>query len=156
MTGHHLAELNVATLKFPLDDPRMIDFTDNLKPINALAERSAGYVWRLVDEVGLDATSLRPFGDNVIINLSVWADREALRDYVYRSGHLEFLRRRTDWFERPRDPMMVMWWIPAGHRPSLDEALARLRLLRENGPTPQAFTMREHHLPAGLEAPSGV
>ncbi len=154
MTGHHLAELNIAALRFPLDDPRMIDFTTNLQPINALAERSPGYVWRLVDDVGLDATSLRPFGDNVIINLSVWTSRDALWDYVYRSGHLEFLRRRSDWFERPREGMIVLWWIPAGHRPTIDEALDRLRMLRESGPTPLAFSLREHYSPAEVEAPA--
>lgn len=152
MTGHHLAQLNLGILRFPLDDPRMIDFTDGLGPINALAERSPGYVWRLVDDSGVDTTSLRPFGDNVIVNLTVWTSRDALWDYVYRSGHLEFLRRRSDWFERPREDMIVLWWIPAGHTPTVEEALDRLRMLRENGPTPRAFTLREHYSPAEVKA----
>lgn len=151
MTGHHLAQLNLSILKFPLDDPRMIDFVNGLEPINALGERAPGYVWRLVDDSGADATSLRPLGDNVIINLTVWIGVEALRDYVYRSDHLEFLRRRSDWFERPSEDMVVAWWIPAGHLPSVDEALDRLRLLREHGPTPRAFTLRRHYAPTDVE-----
>jgi hypothetical protein len=152
MTGHHLAQLNLATLKFPLDDPRMIDFTTGLAPMNALADRSPGFVWRLMDDVGSDATSLRPFGDDVIINLTVWTSRDALWDYVYRSGHLEFLRRRSDWFERPRAGTLVLWWIPAGHVPTIDEAHDRLRLLQQSGPTPRAFTLRDHFPPTEVEA----
>lgn len=145
MNGHHLAELNLATLRFPLDDPRTADFASMLEPINALAEQSPGFIWRLVDEDGLDATSIRPVGEDVIINLSVWETREALWDYVYRSDHLDFLRRRSEWFDRPRQPMIVLWWIPVGHIPTLDEALERLRLLRENGPSPLAFSLRENY-----------
>ncbi|MEU8895781.1 DUF3291 domain-containing protein [Nocardia sp. NPDC048505] len=147
MTGYHLAELNTALLKYPLDDPRMAGFTSMLEPINALAERSPGYIWRLVDDSGLDATSMRPLGANVIVNLSVWETREAFWDYVYRSGHLEFLRRRSEWFERPREHMIVLWWIPAGHTPTLDEALERLHALRANGPSPHAFSLREKYSP---------
>lgn len=152
MTGHHLAQLNLSILKFPLGDPRMIDFVNGLEPLNALGERAPGYVWRLVDDSGADATSLRPLGDDVIINLTVWTGVDALRDYVYRSDHLEFLRRRSDWFERPQEDMVVLWWVPAGRLPSVDEALDRLRLLREQGPTPRAFTLRRHYAPADVEA----
>ncbi|SUA73511.1 Domain of uncharacterised function (DUF3291) [Nocardia otitidiscaviarum] len=152
MTGHHLAQLNLAILKHPLDDPRMVDFTSNLEPINALAESSPGFVWRLVDDSGKDATTMRPVGDDVIINLSVWESREALWDYVYRSGHLEFLRRRGDWFERPRQDMIVLWWIPAGHIPTLDEAIERLTMLRASGPSPHAFSLRENYSAADAQA----
>lgn len=153
MTSHHLAELNVSTLRFPLDDPRMIDFTSNLAPINALAERSPGYVWRLVDDSAVSATSVRPLGDNVIINLSVWTDVESLRNYVFRSGHLDFLRRRTDWFERPRpgEPSTVLWWLPAGELPTVEDAVRRLRLLRQHGSTPEAFSFREIQPPVPAE-----
>jgi hypothetical protein len=153
VTSHHLAELNVGTLKYPLDDPRMIDFTANLAPINALAERSPGYVWRLVDDSAVSATSLRPLGADVIINLSVWTDVESLRDYVFRSGHLDFLRRRTDWFERPRpgEPSTVLWWLPAGQLPTVDDAVRRLQSLRRHGSTPQAFSFREVYPPAVAE-----
>lgn len=152
MNGHHLAELNLASLKFPLDDPRMVDFTSMLEPINALAEAAPGFVWRLVDDEGQDATSMRPVGDDVIINLSVWETREAFWDYVYRSDHLDFLRRRSDWFDRPTRPMVVLWWIPVGHLPTLDEAIERLHLLRENGPSPRAFTLRENYSAADAHA----
>jgi hypothetical protein len=152
MTDHHLAQLNVSTLKFPLDHPRMIGFTSGLEPMNALAERSPGYVWRLVDDAGSDATSVRPLGENVIINLTVWTSRDALFDYAYRSGHLEFLRRRGDWFERTREATLVLWWIPAGQLPTVDEAVDRLRLLRESGPTPRAFTLRDHFAPTEVDA----
>ncbi|MFI6868205.1 DUF3291 domain-containing protein [Nocardia sp. NPDC050406] len=145
MNGHHLAELNLAMLRYPLDDPRMAGFTSMLEPINALADASPGFVWRLVDEDGADATSMRPLGEDVIINLSVWESREALWDYVYRSQHLDFLSRRSDWFARPREPMTVLWWVPAGHIPTLEEALDRLRMLRENGSTPAAFGLRENY-----------
>ncbi|MBL1075508.1 DUF3291 domain-containing protein [Nocardia sp. 2] len=147
MNGYHLAEMNNATLRHPLDDPRMADFTTNLAPVNALAEQSPGFVWRLVDDEGSDATSLRPLGDDVIINISVWESRKALWDYIYRSHHLDFLRRRNEWFERPREPMIVLWWIPIGHTPTLEEALDRLKLLRAQGPSPQAFTLREDYDP---------
>ncbi|WP_306365654.1 DUF3291 domain-containing protein [Nocardia sp. CC227C] len=154
MTGHHLAQLNLAILEYPLDDPRMVDFTSNLEPINALAESSPGFVWRLVDDSGKDATTMRPFGDDVIINLSVWESREALWDYVYRSGHLEFLRRRGDWFKRPRQDMIVLWWIPAGHTPTLEEAVERLTMLRSNGPSPRAFSLRENYSAVDAQTPA--
>ncbi|MGW0246688.1 DUF3291 domain-containing protein [Nocardia goodfellowii] len=152
MTGYHLAELNTAILKHPLDDPRMAGFTSMLEPINALAERAPGYLWRLVDDSGVDATSMRPLGENVIVNLSVWETREAFWNYVYRSDHLEFLRRRSDWFERPRDDMTVLWWIPAGRTPTLDEALDRLQALRENGPSPLAFSLRDNYTAEDAQA----
>ncbi|UFT00127.1 DUF3291 domain-containing protein [Nocardia huaxiensis] len=148
MNGYHLAEMNNATLRYPLDDPRMADFTENLDPINTLAEQSPGFIWRLVDDSGSDATSLRPLGDKVIINLSVWQSREVLWDYIYRSHHLDFLRRRSEWFTRPTEPMTVLWWIPEGHHPTLEEALDRLKTLRAQGPSPLAFTLRENYTPA--------
>lgn len=150
-SSHHLAELNVGTLNFPLDDPRMIDFTANLARINALAERSPGYVWRLVDDSQVSATSVRPLGPDVIINLSVWTDVASLRDYVFRSGHLDFLRRRTEWFERPREISTVLWWVPVGQLPTVDDALRRLELLRQHGSTQQAFSFREIQAPAEAE-----
>ena len=148
MTGHHLAQLNVGTFKFSLDDPRAHGFTSMLDTLNAVADNAPGFVWRLVEDGGNDATAIRtPLGDDVLVNLSVWENRDALWDYVYRSGHLDMLRRRSEWFQRPTAPFQVMWWIPAGHVPTVDEAVERLELLREQGPTPHAFGFRDTYLP---------
>ncbi len=141
MSRFELAQLNIAVPKAPLDDPLLADFVANLARINALAEASPGFVWRLQTEEG-DATALRPLGDDTIINMSVWRDADALYSYVYASAHVEIMRRRKEWFERMKEAFVVLWWVPAGHRPSVDEALARLELLRQHGPTPQAFTFR--------------
>ncbi|KAB2348958.1 DUF3291 domain-containing protein [Actinomadura rudentiformis] len=150
----HLAQLNLAKLKYPLDDPRVADFVAWLKPINEMAERWPGFVWRLVDESGEDATSIQPLGPETIVNMTVWESQDALWDYTYRSGHLDALRRRGEWFERPTRPMQVLWWIPAGHIPTVDEALERLELLRAEGPSPRAFTFREAFTPADVEVPA--
>jgi hypothetical protein len=149
MTDHHLAQLNVGRLRQPLDAPGSAGFVAGLKPINALADASPGFVWRLTDEGGEDATSLHPNGDDMIVNLSVWESREALWDFTYRSEHLELLRHRREWFVRVTEPFMVLWWVPAGHVPSVEEALVRLTRLREKGPAPEAFTFREPYGPNG-------
>ena len=130
MSAYQLAQLNIATMKAPLESPSMADFVANLQRINALAEASPGYVWRLQDEAG-DATAFRPFGEDVLVNLSVWRDVQALSDYVYTSAHTEMLKRRQEWFSKVDAAHMVLWWVPAGHLPSVEEAAARLRLLRE-------------------------
>jgi len=139
---HELAQLNIARLAGPIDSPRLADFVSNLERINGLAEASPGFVWRLQDETG-DATAIRHFGDDVIINMSIWRDVASLQDYVYRSAHTEVLRRRQEWFEKIRESYLALWWVPAGHRPSLDEAGSRLKRLRENGPTAEAFTFKK-------------
>jgi hypothetical protein len=154
MTRHHLAQLNVGTLHFPLDDPRMADFTALLEPVNALADGSPGFVWRLIADGADDATSIRPLGADVIINFSVWESREALWDFVYRSGHLDVMRRRREWFTRNVESHLVLWWIPAGHLPTVEEGLDRLDLLRREGPGPNAFTFREDHRPPGRPEPA--
>ena len=142
MSAYHLAQLNIAWMKAPLDAPQMADFVANLERINALAEGSPGYVWRLQDEAG-DATTIRPFGDEVLVNMSVWQDVQSLSDYVYKSAHTEMLKRRREWFERVEQAHQVLWWVPAGHRPSVFEAAERLAHLREHGATAQAFTFRQ-------------
>ena len=142
MTRYQLAQLNVASLKAPLDSPELKDFVDNLDRINALAESSPGFVWRLKGE-GNDATSLRPLGDNVIVNMSVWRDVESLKDYVYGTAHVQIMRRRREWFTRPKEAPFVLWWVPAGHEPTLEEAVAKLEHLRRQGPTPEGFTFGE-------------
>lgn len=140
MTDWHLAQLNIAQLRVPLDHPDMADFTNNLERINGLAEASPGFVWRLKDEDGVGATALRPFGEDVLVNLSVWQDIDSLKRFVYDSDHTPFLRRRGDWFDRMQGPAMVLWWVKAGHMPDEAEAGARLKLLAEAGPSADAFT----------------
>ncbi|BAU74034.1 DUF3291 domain-containing protein [Metapseudomonas furukawaii] len=140
-----LAQLNIASMKAPLESPVMADFVANLEPINALAERSPGFIWRLQDEAG-DATAIRPFGAEVLVNLSVWRDVASLTDFAYRSDHAQMLRRRREWFERLSAMHQVLWWVPEGHRPSMEEGARRLAHLRERGPTPEAFTFRQSFL----------
>ncbi|MEO8016725.1 MAG: DUF3291 domain-containing protein [Pseudomonadota bacterium] len=142
MSKYQLAELNVATLKAPLDSPELKDFVDNLDRINALAEGSPGYVWRFKGD-GNDATSERPLGDNVIINLSVWRDVKSLSDFAYKSAHIEIMRRKREWFSRMANMHMALWWVPEGHEPPVQEAVAKLEYLRKHGPSAEAFTFGE-------------
>ncbi|HEY9103118.1 DUF3291 domain-containing protein [Chitinimonas sp.] len=142
MSLYHLAQLNIARLKAPMDSPFMADFVANLDRINALAENSPGFVWRLKDDSG-DATALRPFEDDIIVNMSVWTDVAALSDYAFKSAHVEILRRRREWFDRMEDAYMVLWWVPAGHIPTAAEARERLEHLRQHGATPHAFSFRQ-------------
>ncbi len=142
MSHYHLAQLNIASMKEPLESAGMADFVANLERINALAERSPGYVWRLQDEAG-DATAIRPFGEEVLVNLSLWQDVESLSDYVYKSAHTEMLKRRREWFDKAEQMHMVLWWVPAGHRPGVEEAAERLAYLREHGPSAHAFVFRQ-------------
>lgn len=146
MPAYQLAQLNIATMKAPLESPSMADFVANLQRINALAEASPGYVWRLQDEAG-DATAFRPFGEDVLVNLSVWRDVQALSDYVYTSAHTEMLKRRQEWFSKVGAAHMVLWWVPAGHWPSVQEAFERLELLRKQGASAQAFSFRQAFAP---------
>jgi hypothetical protein len=149
MPTHHLAQLNVARVLAPLDSPVMAEFVARLADINALAERSPGFVWRMQTEDG-DATAVRPYDDaSLIVNLTVWEGVEALHAYVYRSGHAEVMRRRREWFSRMAEAYVVLWWVPAGHRPDIHEAVARLDTLRRDGPTPDAFTFRNPFPPPG-------
>jgi hypothetical protein len=140
----HLAQLNIGRLRAPVEDPATADFMDNLDPINALAEATPGFVWRLQTDEG-NATAIKAFpGDDLmILNMSVWESIDALAGYVYRSAHTPFLRRRGEWFERLGEVYLVLWWIPAGTVPTIDEALGRLEHLRAFGPTPEAFTFRQ-------------
>jgi hypothetical protein len=141
VSKHHLAQLNIALMKESLESPSMADFVNNLDRVNALAEASPGYVWRLQTEEG-DATTLRPLGENVLVNLSVWRDIEALREYVYKSDHASLMRRRKEWFDQMEEAFVVLWWVPETHTPSLAEAIERLEHLRQHGPTPEAFNFR--------------
>ena len=156
MTEYHLAQVNVGRLIAPLDSPVVAGFVERLPEINAIADGSPGFVWRLVDESGADATSLRPDGadDQLMINLSVWESTDALRDFLYRSPHLDVLSQRRSWFEHLGEPHQALWWVPAGHRPTVDEAMERLAQLRKNGSSPLAFTLREPY-PASAAIPDG-
>ena len=142
MSRYHLAQLNIAMLREPLESPGMADFVANLERINALAEASPGYLWRLQDEAG-DATAIRPFGAEVLVNLSLWRDVQSLSDYVYKSAHAEMLKRRREWFDKAEQAHMVLWWVPAGHRPGVEEAAERLAHLREHGPSAHVFGFRQ-------------
>jgi hypothetical protein len=146
VSRHELAQLNVARAVAPLDDPRMEGFMARLDEINLLAERSPGFVWRLQGPGG-DATEHRVDDDPlVIVNLTVWDSAEALHDFTYRSDHRTVFAQRFDWFERWEGPSVVLWWQPAGTIPELGDALRRLRLLAEHGPSAEAFTFK-HQLP---------
>lgn len=149
--AYELAQVNIARLKAPLDSPQLKDFVDNLDPVNADAEAADGFVWRLKGDSG-DATDVRVFGDEwLIINLTMWRDTNTLTAYMYQGRHREMLARRREWFERVQEAMTALWWVPAGHRPTVAEAESRLLHLRTNGPTPYAFTLRTSFPPQGAE-----
>ncbi len=138
-----LAQLNIGRMKAPLDDPQIAGFVEALEPVNALADAAPGFVWRLQTEDG-DATAIRPFPDDLmLVNMSTWASLETLADFVYRSDHRDVMVQRRQWFEKLDEVFTVLWWVPAGHRPSIDEAKARLVQLREQGPAAEAFTFRQ-------------
>jgi mannose-6-phosphate isomerase-like protein (cupin superfamily) len=141
--GYELAQFNLGIVKGPMDSPFMADFVASLDRINAAADQSPGFVWRLTGDAG-DAAVRRYLGaEHIVANLSVWQGLDPLRRFVYESGHLGMLQRRRDWFERLGDALQVLWWVPKGRRPEVAEALARLELLRSTGPNPEAFTFRD-------------
>lgn len=147
---HHLAQINIARAIAPLDSPVMAEFMAALDAINALAEQSPGFVWRLKDEAG-NATTLHPYADNrIIINLTVWENIETLKAYAYNTAHVDFVRRRHLWFETLSLPYLALWWIPAGHLPSVGEAKDRLEHLRAHGESPQAFSFRKTFAPEAV------
>jgi hypothetical protein len=140
---HHLAQLNVARFKMPLEEPEMAGFVAALDPLNAIADAAPGFVWRLQTEEG-NATAIHAFEDDLmLVNMSVWESVEALAGYVYGQDHVAVMRRRREWAERLAEAHLCLWWIPAGSIPTVDEAKARLDRLRENGPTPSSFTFKQ-------------
>jgi hypothetical protein len=142
VSAFELAQLNVARLLAAIDSPQLADFVAGLERVNALADSAPGFVWRLQDESG-NATAVRPWGDDTIVNMSVWDSVESLRSYVFAAGHVDVLRRRREWFVPMDTAHLVLWWVPAAHRPQLEEARERLELLERLGPTARAFTLRQ-------------
>ena len=144
MSDDHLAQVNVARLLAPIESPEIAGFVAALDPVNARADRAAGFVWRLQTEAG-NATAVHAFDDPlVIVNLSVWESLEALEAFAYGDqGHRAVLRRRREWFERHLESHTALWWIPAGTTPTVTEAVDRLEHLRAHGPTRRAFTFRD-------------
>ncbi len=141
-----MAQLNIAKMKGTADSTIMKEFMDNLDPVNAIADTSPGFIWRLQDESG-DATSIQAFEDPLLlVNMSVWTDFESLKTYTLKSGHLDFLKRRYEWFEKMDKASHVMWWIKEGHIPTLDEAKSKLEQLIKYGDTPDAFSIRRPFL----------
>jgi uncharacterized protein DUF3291 len=129
-------------MKAPLDDPLMAGFVGRLDEINALADRSPGFVWRLQTEAG-NATYLRPYDDNrILFNFSIWETIDALRNYVYKTAHAELLRDRRKWFEQMDSMSLALWWVPAGQIPTIEDAKERLAHLEQHGPAEFAFTFK--------------
>jgi hypothetical protein len=143
MQKYHIAQVNIGRVKAPIGDPIMAGFVARLDEINALADCSPGFVWRLQTSEG-NATYFRPFpeDDRILMNMSVWESVESLRHYVYKTVHAELLRRREAWFEKFSGSYMCLWWVPAGHLPGIDEATKRLAHLDKHGPTQFAFTFK--------------
>jgi len=153
MSLWHLAQLNIARSRAPLDSPALADFVAALAPINALAEQSPGFVWRLQSPAG-NSMAVRMLDDErLIVNLTVWESLETLRAFVYRGAHTEVMRQRRKWFESMLEAYAVLWWLPAGRVPTVEEAEQKLTLLRREGPSPEAFTFKQSY-PAP-SAPSG-
>jgi hypothetical protein len=151
MTDWHLAQVNIGRTVAPLEDEQLRGFVEQLEPINALADAAPGFVWRLQTDDG-DATALR-FGDDLLVNLSVWTSIEALADYVYRSAHVEVMRQRRKWFVPMREAFTCLWWVPAGTVATIADAEVRLAALVANGPSEFSFTFREPFAVPGAAAP---
>lgn len=151
--AHHIAQLNVARLLHPLDHPATEEFVDALDKVNELAESSAGFVWRLTDDAGNSSSYVELPGNTdplLIVNYSIWEDVETLRQFVYRSAHSDYLRRKREWFESSREATVVCWWIPAGEIPDLEEAHRCLLTLREQGPSEVGWPLNRPVAPPAI------
>jgi heme-degrading monooxygenase HmoA len=145
---YQLAEINIGRILAPLDDSLMAGFVEKLDEINALADGSPGFVWRLQSDEG-DATSFRPYEDErTLMNMSVWTSLETFSEYAYKSAHREVMKQRRRWFERFDGPYMALWWVPQGHIPTVEEAKERLEHLRVHGETAYAFSLKQPFPPA--------
>jgi hypothetical protein len=150
--GWQLAQINVGRLVAPAEDPAVADFMNALAYVNGLADAAPGFVWRLQDESGAGATDIRPSPDQqFIVNMSVWSNADSLFQFVYRSAHTPYMARRREWFGCFEGAYQALWWVPAGHKPSVEEGLSRLWLLDRYGPCRQAFTFKAR-FPAPGEA----
>lgn len=141
----HLAQLNIAHARAPLDSPLLAPFLEAIDELNALADAAPGFVWRLEDDASdlPGATGIQAYDDPAtIVNLSVWTSREALWDFTYSGAHLAIMRRRREWFHGIAAAHLVLWWVEPGTVPSVEDAVDRLEHLREHGPAPQAFTFK--------------
>jgi hypothetical protein len=138
--NYHLAQINIGRLLAPIDDPQIAGFVAQLDPINALADRAPGFVWRLQSSSG-NATDIiyDPRDTTILLNMSVWESLETLRSYVYRSDHARVLRDRAKWFEKMDKPIYCLWWLPAGHIPTVAEGRERLEHYQIHGATPYSF-----------------
>lgn len=152
MSQFHLAEINIGRLRAPVSNPMIADFVTNLDRVNALADGSPGFIWRLTGE-GNDATDIKPDANDPLLalNMSVWESPQALGAFVYRSDHQPIMRRRAEWFEK-LELYMALWWVPAGHIPTVEEAMAKIDTLRRLGPTAEAFTFRAPFPPPDANA----
>jgi len=150
-----LAQINVARLLHALDDPRIAEFVDNLDRVNALAEGSEGFVWRLKDETGDGATIAFEDDPRVIVNMSVWHSIEALETFAYQTMHRRFVQRRKEWFELFGAAYVALWWVEDGHRPDATEGRLRLAHLDRYGPSPYAFTFKKRFGPDVEALPLG-
>jgi hypothetical protein len=140
----HLAQLNIAKAKYALDAPEIKEFVDNLAPVNQIAESSEGFIWRLKDDTG-DAVNIQAFDDpDIIVNMSTWTSVDALKNFMFRTHHKDFLRRKKEWFHNISEDSYVLWWVPTGHTPTVNEAIERLDCLRANGDSPYAFTFKSN------------
>jgi hypothetical protein len=143
----YLAQVNIGKIIAPMDSPLMAGFADNLDRINALAESSEGFIWRLKDEAN-NATSIKVFDDDfIIINMSVWSNMDTLYKYVYQSAHTDYLKRRREWFEKMPEMHMALWYVPENHIPDTAEAVDKLNYIRKNGETPFAFGFKKKYSP---------
>lgn len=151
MQKHYIAEINIAKMKgVDINDPIMKEFVDNLDVVNGIAEKSQGFVWRLKDESN-NATSLNPYDDEqILINVSVWENIKSLETFMYKTFHSEFLKRRKEWFMQFGTAHTALWWIPVGHVPTLEEAVAKLDHLQKHGPSPDVFSLK-HTFPAPIQ-----
>ena len=153
--NYQLAQLNIGRIVGPIDSPVMAEFVANLDRINGIAEKSEGFVWRLKDESN-NATSIKVYDDDfIIVNMSVWTDVDTLIHFVYMSEHVDILKRGKEWFSKLKDMHMALWYIPAGHIPTVEEAIQRLDYLRKNKETPYSFSFKKRFSVADFERSVG-
>ncbi|HEY1931515.1 MAG TPA: DUF3291 domain-containing protein [Acetobacteraceae bacterium] len=153
MPAWHVAQMNVGTVRYPVDDPRVAEFMGALDRVNAMADATPGFVWRLQSAQGNATDILVSANPLFLVNMSVWESVEALFDFVYRTEHRLVMAKRREWFEPPDGPYLVLWWVPAATLPTPQDGLERLRFLAAHGPSAHAFTFRDKYGPPDVEGP---